>query len=64
MNMHQSLNRECEGERKFSVAVSYVEVPNRDTSVVKSPTMYLEDSKQRCRGKSLQAYSLSVFWLL
>lgn len=61
MNMHQSLSRECEGGRKFSVAVSYVEVPNRDTSVVTSPTMYLEDSKQKCRGESLQAYLLFVF---
>lgn len=61
MNMHQSLSRECEGGSKFSVAVSYVEVLNRDTSGVTSPTMYLEDLKQRCRGKSLQAYSLFVF---
>jgi hypothetical protein len=61
MNVRQSLSREREGGKKFSVAVSSVEVPNTETSVVILPIIFLEDSKQRCMGKILRAYSLFVF---
>ena len=61
MNVRQSLSREREGGKKFSVAVSSVEVPNTETSVVILPTIFLEDLKQRCMGKILRAYSLFVF---
>jgi hypothetical protein len=62
MNVRQSLSEECKGGRKFSVAVSSVEVPNTETSaVVTLPTLFLEDSKQRWIRKSLRAYSLFIF---
>jgi hypothetical protein len=61
MNVRQSLSGECEGGRKFSVAVSFVEVLNIETLVATIPTTYLEDSKQRWIEKSLQAYSLLIF---